>query len=137
MTNGSPNFSGDTPSVSIQHQKRELVMYSVTDEELDTLRALGPTASLTFFGIAVGVGATCWGILGAQKGLSADSHAVFFVGGCAAVLLTLLFAIIAASGYLKLRRLKERIRKEPLHVEVTVEPAGAAGRQWRGETPLV
>lgn len=143
MTDNPPNLSGETPSVSVHYRKREFVMYPVTDEELDLLRAVVPTTSLAFFGVVVGVDATCWVTLATQAGLSIDSHAVFLVGGVVGGVLALFFAVIAGTGYLRLSSLKKKIRELPLHLHQEVgsidEPwsNGEAGRMWRGEERLL
>src|SRR5438876_736490 len=86
--------------VTVEQVPRKLTMYRVTEEELFTLRGIGPTLSLAFFGIMVGASFTVYtamqGIL--DRDTRHDLNALY-IGARVGVVF---FALLAGIGYLRL-----------------------------------
>jgi Na+/H+ antiporter NhaD/arsenite permease-like protein len=87
-------------------------MYNVTEEELGLLRAVGPTLSIAFFGIAIGALATFIGTLQTQT-LGNRANAVFIGFAAAAAAIALITGIQAIVGYGRLHRITKKIRERP------------------------
>lgn len=100
------------PVTKVTHVPRELTMYNVTEEELGLLRAVGPTLSIAFFGIAIGALATFIGTLQTQT-LGNRANAVFIGFAAAAAAIALITGIQAIVGYGRLHRITKKIRERP------------------------
>lgn len=105
--------TGEQAALSWSIHQRRVTMHLVFDEEIATLRAVGPTTALTFFGISVGGLLGMLGILLTQKHLTTDSHAAILGLMVLSAVLAGFFAIIAGVGYWRLHRLVGRIRERP------------------------
>jgi hypothetical protein len=106
----APQGGFQVGAVDIEHVPRKLTMYRVTEEELFTLRGIGPTISLAFFGIMVGAS---FSLYAALQGSTLDRDTwhdlnALFIGSR---WLAVFFAIVAVIGYFRLWRIVREIKK--------------------------
>jgi len=88
-------------------------MYSVTEEELYTLRAIGQVLAFAFFGICAGIAGSSYLTL-QTVGLSATGHAAvqaMFVAFC---ILSVVLLIASVVSYWRLNRAIHRVRARRL-----------------------
>ncbi len=111
---GDLNISGPPTSghVTVNQVPRELNMHSVTEEELWSLRAVGPTTAVAFLGVFIGATVTFWTVL-ETPGLSAATRDKFDLALKGSLILTAFFAIITVVGYWHLRDVVNRVRERP------------------------
>ncbi len=96
--------------VELDWAKRKMTMHSVTEEELSTLRAIGPTLSVAFLGLAAGFAFSLWTSL-KSTGLSDDTRRDFESLYFFARLVSVFFGLFAIAGYGRLWHLIYRIKQ--------------------------
>lgn len=99
-------------STTITHIHRELKMYNVTEEELDTLNSELPNLSIGFFFFSMGC-AVAFGILVFGENVKPKNEELFRVAFWGAVLLSAFFAAWSIGASLRRRRVVKRVRRRP------------------------
>lgn len=102
--------SDRSPSVTVVYQPREIRMFHVSAEELETFASGNSSVHLTFFGLCFGSAITLTATWVSVK-LSANTHLVFFLGSVLLGVLSLYFAVRAIADWRTSRRLIDEIKK--------------------------
>lgn len=98
------------PGVQINYQARELTMHYVTEEELTTLRGVGPTICVAFLGLTAGCAFSLWTAL-KSTGLSVDTQRDFESLLVAALVLSGFFGLLAIFGYVRLVAVIRKVKR--------------------------
>lgn len=129
-----PQTAEQFQPAQILYPTRTVVMHQVTDEEISALRGIGPTVSLTFFGIAVGAFGGCITTLETQS-LSADSTGVFAGVAVSTGLIAILCLVMFMVGLRRVAQTARTIRDRATEANRgTDSGANWARRVWNAAT---
>ncbi|HEV2911901.1 MAG TPA: hypothetical protein VGX92_01175 [Pyrinomonadaceae bacterium] len=107
--------------VTINYRPRDVTMYYISDQELETIGTASNDFSLQlgFFGAALGVAVTCVGVLSTVEISNPRIYAAYWAVLVVAIPATVFFFIRAVLAYRKSRQQIRAIREESPNREPT------------------